>query len=234
MPYEACSSRFAKPTPSVSFLHPWRGNGFDCVSALEWCHLQAAVQGWDAERILVAGESGGGNLAISTVLACRQRGRPELVRHGVYALCPYIAGTWPQNRFNDGILGVSHLSNESGGIFLDLPSGTTSALGYGIDAYMDRDPLAWPGFCTVEDLVGFPRAVISVNEFDPLRDEGINFYRKLMAAGAPVTCKVLMGSVHAAELMVADVPSWSVDCAQNIACFAHGTLERAEMHLSKL
>jgi acetyl esterase len=206
----------------------------DCVSALEWCHAQAAAQGWDAERILVAGESGGGNLAIATALACRERGKPELVRHGIYALCPYLAGTWPQNVTNNGVLGTSHLDSECGGIMIELPASKTAALGYGLEAYEDRDPQAWPGFCSVEDLFGFPRTVISVNEFDPLRDEGIAFYRKLVAAGVCCTCKVLMGSVHGAELLLADVPHWALDCAQAIAAFARGAPGLDRDHLARL
>ena len=57
------------------------------------------------------------------------------------------------------------------------------AMGYGIEAFNARDPLAWPGFATVDDVRCLPPTVISVNECDPLRDEGINFYRLLIRAG---------------------------------------------------
>ena len=50
-------------------------------------------------------------------------------------------------------------------------------MGYGIEAFDERNPLAWPSFATVDDVTGFPPTVINVNECDPLRDEGINFYR---------------------------------------------------------
>jgi acetyl esterase/lipase len=45
--------------------------------------------------------------------------------------------------------------------------------------------LAWPGFAQREDVEGLPPVVISVNECDPLRDEGINFYRLLLDSGVP-------------------------------------------------
>jgi acetyl esterase/lipase len=56
-------------------------------------------------------------------------------------------------------------------------------MGYGIEAFEARDPLAWPLFATDDDLRGLPRTVISVNECDPLCDEGVAMYRKLLAAG---------------------------------------------------
>ena len=55
-------------------------------------------------------------------------------------------------------------------------------MAYGIEAFKNSDPLAWPGFATKEDVTGLPPTVISVNECDPLRDEGIAFYR-LVALG---------------------------------------------------
>jgi acetyl esterase len=60
---------------------------------------------------------------------------------------------------NEGILIVHH---------------NRGVMGYGIEAFRARDPLAWPGFAEAEDVRGLPPVVISVNECDPLRDEGIN------------------------------------------------------------
>ena len=53
-------------------------------------------------------------------------------------------------------------------------------VGYGIEAFDARDPMAWPGFATREDVTGLPPTVVSVNECDPLRDEGVAFYRLLL------------------------------------------------------
>ena len=45
-----------------------------------------------------------------------------------------------------------------------------------------RNPLAWPGFANEDRVKGLVPTMISVNECDPLRDEGINFYRMLLRA----------------------------------------------------
>ena len=59
-------------------------------------------------------------------------------------------------------------------------SAIAGRIGYGIEAFDSRDPLAWPGFATRDDVDGFPPTVVSVNECDPLRDEGVAFYRLLL------------------------------------------------------
>jgi len=56
-------------------------------------------------------------------------------------------------------------------------------MAYGIEAFDAKDPLAWPAFASEDDVRGLPPTVISVNECDPLRDEGIEFYRLLLRAG---------------------------------------------------
>ena len=43
--------------------------------------------------------------------------------------------------------------------------------------------------------------MISVNELDPLRDEGMAYYRKLIAAGVPVVGRVNLGLTHGAEMI---------------------------------
>ena len=79
----------------------------------------------DRARVCVAGESGGGNLTIASALRCVRDGTAaELMPMGFYALCPYIAGIWPQDTTNSGVLGRSHLDSESNGYFIRLPGNT--------------------------------------------------------------------------------------------------------------
>jgi acetyl esterase/lipase len=95
-------------------------------------------------------------------------------------------------------------------------------MGYGIEAFEARDPLAWPGFAEADDVRGFPPTVISVNECDPLRDEGINFYRLLLAADVPARCRQMMGTMHGTEIFAIACPDISRDTARDIAAFAAG------------
>ena len=133
-------------------------------------------------------------------------------------MCPYIAGSWPQEVTHEGALGDSHLDRVNNGLFLSLGGGN-AALAYGQDAYDRKDILAWPGFATPDDLEGLCRCVISVNECDPLRDEGIAFYRTALAAGVDVQCRQVMGTVHGGDLTMSVVPSLTMETLRSIAGF---------------
>ena len=58
------------------------------------------------------------------------------------------------------------------------------------------NPLAWPLKASIKQLKGFPPTMISVNELDPLRDEGLEMYRKLVAAGVNAQAKIIAGTTH--------------------------------------
>ena len=181
----------------------------DCVSGLKWVLANAAELGIDADQVIVAGESGGGNLTLATGLKLLRDGDVGLIR-GLYALCPYIAGRWPHPDC------PSSVSNN--GILLDLHN-NRGAMAYGIEELEKRNPLAWPGFAAEEDLRGLPPTVISVNECDPLRDEGVNFYRTLLRAGVPARCRELLGTIHGTEIFPIAAPDISRDTAASIAHF---------------
>ena len=141
---------------SVPEIAPFPAGLNDCVAGLKWIAANAAELGIDASRIIVAGESGGGNLTLATGLRLLRDGDTGLVQ-GLYALCPDIAGRWP--------LEENPSSIENNGILIDLHN-NGGAMGYGIDELEARNPLAWPGFATIEDVRGLPESVISVNECD--------------------------------------------------------------------
>jgi acetyl esterase/lipase len=97
-----------------------------------------------------------------------------------------------------------------------------ATVGYGIEAFIERNPLAWPSFATSADVDGFPPVVISVHECDPLRDEGVNFYRLLLSAGVPARCRQIMGTMHAVETFTTVCPDISRDTARDLAAFCRG------------
>ena len=200
-------------TPSSApEVAPYPAGLNDCVSGLRWVAANAEELGIDASRIVVAGESGGGNLTLAVGLRLVREGAAELVQ-GLYALCPYIAGSWPRVEYPS--------STENNGILLDLWD-NTGALGYGIEEFENENPLAWPGFANEEDVRGYPPTVISVNECDPLRDEGIEFYRLLLRAGQPARCRQVMGTIHGTEVFPMTCPEISRDTARDLAAFCRG------------
>lgn len=197
---------------SAPEVKPFPAGLNDCVSAVKWVHGNAHALNIDPARIVVAGESGGGNLTLATGLKLLKDGDIGLIK-GLYALCPYIAGRWP--------LPENPSSVENNGILLELHN-NRGAMAYGIEALERRDPLAWPGFATEADVRGLPPVIISVNECDPLRDEGVNFYRLLLRAGQPARCRQIMGTTHGAEIFSIACPDISRDAAADLARFARG------------
>ena len=196
----------ASSAPEVA---PYPAGLNDCVSGLKWVIRQAGMLRIDASRVIVAGESGGGNLTLATGMRLKREGSLSLVQ-GLYALCPYIAGSWPREDCPSSV--------ENNGILLDLHN-NTAAMSYGIEEFEAQNPLAWPGFATEEDVRGLVPTIISVNECDPLRDEGINFYRLLCRAGVSARCRQVMGSIHGTEVFPMACPDISRETALSIADF---------------
>ena len=94
----------ASTAPEVA---PYPAGLNDCVSGLKWVHANAEKLGIDINRVIVAGESGGGNLTLATGMKLLKDGD---IGQGLYALCPYIAGEWPlpQNPLLDRERGHPH------------------------------------------------------------------------------------------------------------------------------
>ena len=201
--------RNALTPSSAPEVAPYPAGLNDCVSGLSWLAEKSAELNIDPKRVVVAGESGGGNLTLATGMRLKRDGRLDLIS-GLYALCPYIAGIWP--------LDENPSSSENNGIFLDLHN-NQGAMAYGIEELEKRNPLAWPGFAKGEDVRGLPPTVISVNECDPLRDEGVGFYRLLLREGVEARCRQVMGTVHATEMVPVLCPEISRDTASNLADF---------------
>ncbi len=204
--------RNALTPSSAPEVAPYPAGLNDCVAGLKWVIANSDELNIDAGRIIVAGESGGGNLTLAIGLRLLQEGDSQLIQ-GLYALCPYIAGQWP--------LPENPSSTENNGILLDLHN-NNGAMAYGIEEFNSSNPLAWPGFAGDEDVQGLPPTVISVNECDPLRDEGINFYRLLLKNGVAARCRQVMGTIHGTEILPICCPDISRDTARDLAAFCKG------------
>lgn len=194
-------------TPQVA---PFPAGLEDCESGLDWLLANAGSVGADSSQVVVAGESGGGNLALSLAIRLNRLGRSSSIK-GVYAMCPIIAGRWPHPDHPSSV--------ENDGIFLNLANNRIIHA-YGVEAWRARNPEAWPGMAGVEHVRGLPPTVISVNECDPLRDEGVAFYRLLLKAGVRARCRTIMGTTHGAEVFPSICPEISTDAARHIADFA--------------
>ena len=146
----------------------------DAVAAYEWAAAHAAELGADAGLIGVGGDSAGGNLA---AVVCQQAapGAPR----PAFALLIYPAldfSTRPPSRdlFADG--------------FLLTDARMTWFEGHYLGDWTDKtDPRLSP--LLAADLSGMPPTYVVTAGFDPLRDEGEAFAKRLADAGVPVTLR---------------------------------------------
>ena len=170
--------------------HPFPAGLNDCASATRWTYRNRETLA--ISHLVVSGESGGGNLCLATALKARQEGWLDEIA-GIYACCPYIAGEY------DPPLPELVSWRENGGYMMTAELSRLSVLAYDPAEEHVRNPLAWPYHATSDDLAGLPPHVVSVNELDPLRDEGLIYARKLMAAGVTTHSRTVNGTGHGAD-----------------------------------
>ena len=192
--------------------HPFPAGLNDCTSALQWVTDNKARLG--ISKVIISGESGGGNLTIATTLKASKEGRIHQV-DGVYAQCPYISGAY------DPKAPELQSLTENDGYFLGSDAMAIMAKVYDPSGANTTNPLAWPYYASIDDLRGLPPHVISVNELDPLRDEGLAFYRKLLAAGVPAVGRTVQGTCHAGDCIFRDaMPEVYLSTIHSIKSFA--------------
>jgi acetyl esterase len=170
--------------------YPFPAGLNDCTSALQW--LNDNKTGLGVSKVIVSGESGGGNLTLATTLKAKRDGRLDQI-DGVYAQCPYIS-----NAYANKLPQLPSLY-ENDEYFLSCSMMGALAKLYDPMAENSTNPLAWPYYAGPDDLRGLPPHVISVNQLDPLRDEGLAYFRKLLDAGVSASSRTVNGTCHAGD-----------------------------------
>ena len=187
----------------------------DCFQGVKYAYENKAALG--ISTIMVSGESGGGNLCTACSMYAKRKGCLQMI-DGVYSLCPYIAGKWtdvvPGEDWNKKLVSIV----ENDGIFIS--AAFLDMVGEPLYKGGD-DPCAWPLKATAEDLKGLPPHVVSVNECDPLRDEGREYFRMLDKAGVSVTGRMVLGTVHAGDYFHEQAPEAARDTHASIKSFMY-------------
>ncbi|EMD23727.1 alpha/beta hydrolase [Amycolatopsis azurea] len=142
----------------------------DALAAWRYAAEHAADWGIDPHRIVVAGESAGGNIA--AVLCQRLRG--EAVQPMMQVLIQPVTDISQRRPSQHEFAGSPALSAKQIAWFMGhyLPDGTDHL-----------DPRVSP--LLASDLTGLPRAIVTVAGFDPLRDDGLAYAAALTASDVP-------------------------------------------------
>ena len=155
----------------------------DCLAATRWTADHAGDLHGDAARLMVAGDSAGGNFAAVTALRARDEGGPLLCAQMlIYPVTDHYSADLPSMRDNAEGYGL-----------------TRAAMRYYWDHYLNdageaRHPLAAPR--QAASLANLPPALVVTAEYDPLRDEGEDYGAALVHAGVPVTMRRWLGVNH--------------------------------------
>lgn len=154
----------------------------DAFAATSWVAQNARELGLDPRRIAVGGDSAGGNLAAVAAIQARNAGGPALR----FQLLLYP--------ITDCDLNTSSYTENANGFLLTRAEMAWFWDHYEPDHARRSDPLAAP--LRVENATGLPPGLVITAEFDPLRDEGEAYARKLQAAGVEIRASRYRGMIH--------------------------------------
>lgn len=164
----------------------------DAIAATRWVYEQAAALGIDATKLVVGGDSAGATLSAVVCQHALQAGGPAIALQCL--LCPVLDFDEPSP--SRQAFAENHLLDKAT-IDADLADYLP---GDADPADIRISPLR------ASDLAGLPAAIIHTAEFDPMRDEGNAYARKLMAAGVTVEHVCHDGMLHNFHAMGAILP----------------------------
>jgi acetyl esterase len=161
--------------------HPFPAAYDDALAAYAWAVEHAESLGCDPARIAVGGDSAGGNLAAGVALEAARRGWPLAFQLLVYPVTDAEHATRSYTMFDDGF----YLTRD----FMQLAADSYNPPGQDL-----RDPRISPYHAELP--AGLAPAYVVTAGFDPLRDEGEAYARRLSEAGVDVTLQRFPDQIH--------------------------------------
>jgi len=172
--------------------HPFPAALDDALAAVTHIGAHAAEFGIDGMRLGICGDSAGGTLAAATAQAVARIGSPRLALQVL--ICPildYSRSTDSKRDFASGYL-------------VDQATLDHDLLHYAPPGTDPANPRISP--LRADDVAGLPRALIHTAEFDPLRDEGRDYFERLARAQGEVSYTCHPGMIHLFYGLAAVIP----------------------------
>jgi len=168
----------------------------DCLAVLQWAYDHPDKIGIDRDRIAVLGTSAGGALAASLCLYVRDKGGPRIALQILsYAALDYLGDATSCQQFYEGTpLIEGKDSNKAWAHYLGGFDGS-------VPSYYAIPALA-------RDLADLPPACIVTAEYDPLRDGGLDYARRLMEFAVPTELYSLPRVPHGFDLIREPLTQW--------------------------
>jgi acetyl esterase/lipase len=165
----------------LSPKHPFPTAFFDCYHALLWMKEHADYLNIDMNHISVAGDSAGGNLATAVALYARDHQGPKIEKQMLlYPVIDQKQETPSMKAFHDTPMWNSTLNKSMWEIY--LKNGDHGMMQY-----------ASPSYAQLHDM---PETYIETAQYDCLRDEAIEYAKKLSEAGVTVHEYHTLKTVH--------------------------------------
>jgi len=184
--------------------YPYPAAVDDAYTALQWAESNAHSLGCDGQTFAVAGDSSGGTLAAALTLLSKHRRGPRIsLQVLLYPALDYFEPATP-----------SYVERGTG-YSLNYDFMAWSWANYLPEEWSRDDQYLFP--LQAPDLGGLPEALILTAEYDPLRDEGIAYAKRLAAASAPSL-----------------VRHWHLDDQMHGFALQTGTIDRAARMLEEL
>lgn len=158
----------------------------DAYDAYLWVLQQGKKLGINPEKLLVCGDSAGGNLATAVCLMARDRHQPQ--PRGQMLLYPFVD---------------RDMESESMRQCTDTPLCNTPSLKVFLESYTSDAVEANPGYFVpleADSLQGLPPAYIETAEFDCLRTGGLRYAKRLREAGVTVELHETKGTMHGYDI----------------------------------
>ncbi|WP_316395784.1 alpha/beta hydrolase [Bradyrhizobium sp. 33ap4] len=174
----------------------------DAITATRWVAANARDLSIDAARLIVGGDSAGGNLAAVVALTARDGG-PKLAAQLLIYPATDFSRKHPSHREPETSILLTH-----------------SVIGWFANHYLgDADNNDWRASpARAKDFAGLPPAYVLTAGADPLRDEGDEYAKFLKDAGVPVTYRHFPGQFHGfftmgkllnqANIAVTEISAW--------------------------
>ncbi|TQJ61468.1 acetyl esterase [Arthrobacter sp. SLBN-83] len=158
----------------------------DAYAALLWVTEHAEELGIDSNRIVIGGQSAGGNIAAATTLMARDKSGPPIALQLLEI--PALDLTWK-----------TMLHEYDKGYLLEAAEADVVTRDLFADPKDAENPYASP--LLAEDLSGLPRALILTSEFDLTRGSAELYAGRLEEAGVPVSYIMAAGQIHSSAMM---------------------------------
>lgn len=178
--------------------HPFPAALEDALAAWQWL----LAEGYRADRIWLGGDSAGGGLALSLMLACRQRGLP-------LPAAALLFSPW-----TDLTCSGASIAENTARCAWFMPAQVRFAAALYAGPHPKDEPLLSPLF---GDLTGLPPLVIHASDSELLRDDSVLLARKAQGSGVPVTLQLWHGLPHAWPNFAGLLPEADLCLAQAVA-----------------